>query len=49
MRKFIRAVGRLLTLFGFNRLKVEKIAAEAGHDSSLINRYFGSLPELQRS
>lgn len=49
MRKFVRAVGRLLTRFGFNGLKVEKIAAEAGHDSSLINRYFGSLAELQRT
>lgn len=49
MRKFVRAVGKLLTRFGFNGLKVEKIAAEAGHDSSLINRYFGSLSELQRA
>ena len=49
MRKFVRAVGRLLTRFGFNGLKVEKIAAEAGHDSSLIARYFGSLSELQRT
>lgn len=49
MRKFVGAIGSLLTRFGFNGLKVEKIAYEAGHDSSLITRYFGSLSGLQRA
>lgn len=49
MRKFVLAVGRLLTRFGFSGLKVEKIASEAGHDSSLITRYFGSMAGLQRT
>ncbi|GGF20419.1 TetR family transcriptional regulator [Williamsia phyllosphaerae] len=42
----LRAAKRRFTVFGFERTTVREIAADAGANVSLINRYFGSKDGL---
>ncbi len=46
MRLLIEAVGRVLARQGFQAVKVNVVAREAGVDKVLIYRYFGGLPGL---
>ncbi len=45
-KKFLRAVGQIITTKGFSGLKVNHIAAKAKLDKKLIYRYFGGLNQL---
>ena len=45
-KKLIQAVESILAKEGFNGIKVNRVAKEAGVDKVLIYRYFGGLPEL---
>jgi AcrR family transcriptional regulator len=44
--RIIKAVGKVLASDGFNGLRINKVAREAGVDKVLIYRYFGGLDEL---
>jgi len=46
MRLLVDAVGRVLARQGFQAVKVNVVAREAGVDKVLIYRYFGGLPGL---
>ena len=45
-RRLIEAVGNLLCIKGFQQVKVNEVAAEAGVSKILIYRYFGDLDGL---
>lgn len=46
MRLLVASVGRVLARQGFQAVKVNVVAREAGVDKVLIYRYFGGLPGL---
>jgi len=46
MQLLVEAVGRVLARQGFQAVKVNVVAREAGVDKVLIYRYFGGLPGL---
>jgi AcrR family transcriptional regulator len=48
-KQLLKAVGELLTEYGYTKLKVNEIARWTGRDKKLIRHYFTNLSGLQRA